>query len=100
VEGAAVEPPELGFAVHPLAAAWYDALKGGPEARYYTPATWQRARLAAEELSRYLYAEKRSPTMHAAIQADMKALLVDAGELRRLGIRLPPPTTRERGTDE
>jgi hypothetical protein len=88
VEGAAVSVPELGFEAHPLAAAWYAALGDGPEAQFYTPAMWQRARIAVELLSRLLASDRPSSQMYAALQVDMKALLCDAAELRRLGIEV------------
>jgi hypothetical protein len=88
VAGAAVVAPELGIDVHPLAADWFAALSEGSEALYYTPAIWQRARVVADMLSRLLASSRPSSQMYAAIQNDMKSLLVDAGELRRLGIEV------------
>lgn len=88
VEGAATSQPELGMEVHPVVADWYAALADGPEAQFYTPAMWQRARIVARMLSGVLGAERPSSQMYAALQADMKSLLVDAGELRRLGIEV------------
>jgi hypothetical protein len=49
---------------------------------------WQRARIVAKMLSGVLEAGRPSSQMYAALQADMKSLLVDAGELRRLGIEV------------
>lgn len=80
--------PELGFEAHPLAASWYAALSEGPEAQFYTAAIWQRARVVADMLSQLLHSGRRSSQMYAAIQSDMKSLLVDAGELRRLHIEV------------
>lgn len=74
--------------VHPVVADWYAALADGPEAQFYTPAMWQRARIVARMLSGVLEAGRPSSQMYAALQADMKSLLVDAGELRRLGIEV------------
>ena len=88
VEGAAASQPELGMDVHPVVADWYAALSQGPEAQFYTPAMWQRARIVARMLSGVLEAGRPSSQMYAALQADMKSLLVDAGELRRLGIEV------------
>jgi hypothetical protein len=81
VTGAAAESPALGIEVHPLVADWFAALSDGPEAAYYTPAMWQRARIVAKMLSGVLEAGRPSSQMYAALQADMKSLLVDAGEL-------------------
>lgn len=88
VDGAAASAPELGFETHPVVADWFAALSDGPEARYYTPAMWQRARIVAKMLSGVLESGRPSSQMYAALQQDMKSLLVDAGELRRLGIEV------------
>lgn len=89
VGGAAAGAPLLEMDdVHPLAAEWYAALSEGAEAQFYTPALWQRARVVARMLSDLLNSSKPSSMMYTALQADMKALLVDAGELRRLHIEV------------
>jgi hypothetical protein len=88
VDGAAAEAPDLGIEVHPIVADWYAALSLGPEAQFYTPAMWQRARIVARMLSGVLESGRPSSQMYAALQSDMKSLLVDAGELRRLGIEV------------
>lgn len=86
--GAASAPPPLAIEVCPVVADWYASLADGPEARFYTPALWQRARLVAKMLDGVLTSGRPSAQMYAALQADMRALLVDAGELRRLGIEV------------
>ena len=96
VDGAG-EQPELGIDVHPLVADWYAALDRGPEARFYTPAMWQRARIVARMLDGVLTSGRPSSQMYAALQADMKSLLVDAGELRRLGIEVQAAEPVETG---
>lgn len=88
VSGAAVEAPSLGLDLHPLVSDWYASLASGPESQFYTPAIWQRARLVAKMLDTVVTAGRPSSTMYAALQQDMKSLLVDAGELRRLGIEV------------
>jgi hypothetical protein len=88
VDGAAATQPPLGLEVHALVADWYAALAAGPEAQFYTPAMWQRARIVARMLDGVITAGRPSSQMYAALQADMKSLLVDAGELRRLGIEV------------
>ena len=88
VDGGAASQPALGIEVHPLVTDWYAALADGPEARFYTPAMWQRARIVARMLDGVLTSGRPSSQMYAALQADMKSLLVDAGELRRLGIEV------------
>ena len=85
VHGAALKAPALGFEVNPMVADWYASLTEGAEAAYYTPALWQRARIVAVMLSKLLESGRPSSQMYAALQGDMEALLVDAGELRRLG---------------
>jgi hypothetical protein len=88
VDGAAVVVPELGFEAHQLVVDWFASLADGAEAQFYTPAMWQRARIVAEMLSRLLSSSRPSAQLYTAIQQDMKSLLVDAGELRRLGIEV------------
>lgn len=88
IPGAAAAAPALGVEVHPLVASWFAALERGPEARFYTPAVWQRARIVAVMLSKVLESGRPSSQMYAALQSDMKSLLVDPGELRRLGIEV------------
>ena len=88
VDGAATSAPALGVEVHPIVADWYAALSLGAEAQFYTPAMWQRARIVAKLLDTVVMSGKPSSMMYAALQSDMKALLVDAGELRRLGIEV------------
>ncbi len=86
VHGAALQAPALAADVNSMVADWYASLTEGAEAAYYTPALWQRARLVAVMLSKLLEFGRPSSQMYAALQNDMKALLVDAGELQRLGI--------------
>ena len=95
VTGAAAEPPLLDLDVPDVVADWYAALSQGPEARFYTPALWQRARVAAVMLAGVLRSGRPSSQMYAALQRDMQALLVDAGELRRLGITVQPAAETE-----
>lgn len=85
----APEPPPLDLPnAHHLAVDLYDALRNSAEAAYLTPAAWQRARVSALVLSQQLASGKPSAVMYSALQADWKALLIDAGELRRLGIEI------------
>lgn len=84
----AVPPPPLDLEVHPLAAAMYDALCGSMEAGYLTAASWQRARISAYVLSEQLNRHEVSSVMYTALQQDWKALLIDPGEQRRLGIEV------------
>jgi hypothetical protein len=76
--------------VHPLAADFYASLALGAEAAFYTPAMWQRARIVARMLSGVLESSRPSSTMYAALQPDMRFLMVDAADLRRLGISVRP----------
>lgn len=88
VDGGAAKPPKLGFEAHPIVADWYAALADGPEAKFYSPALWHRARVVAKIMSGVLESGRPSAQMYSALQTDMKSLLVDAGELRRLGIEV------------
>lgn len=87
--GAAPSAPELGIpGCHVLAAEWYASLEGSVEARFFTPAVWQRARINAKVLSDFLSSSKPSSMLYAAIQSDWRSLLVDPGEQRRLQIEV------------
>lgn len=88
VAGAAPAPPLGMEGLHPLAVAWYESLPGSPEAAYYTPAIWQRARLTAFTLSGALFRPSMSAPLWQALQNDMRDLLVSSAELRRLGIEV------------
>lgn len=88
IPGAAVVAPTLGVEAHPMAGAWFAALEHGPEAQFYTPAMWQRARIVAVMLSRLLESARPSAQMWAALQTDMRGLLCDPAEMRRLGIEV------------
>lgn len=88
VAGAAVAGPALDADVVPMVADWYASLSDGAEAQFYTPAIWQRARVVAVMLSKVLESGRPSSQMYTALQNDMKSLLVDAGELRRLHIEV------------
>jgi hypothetical protein len=88
---AASQPPLAIVKCHPLAAALYASLKDSPESKFFTPAAWQRARVASYVLSELLKnagAKGISSMMYAAIQSDWKALLIDPAEQRRLGIEV------------
>lgn len=88
VSGAAPKAPPLGVEVHELASDWYESLAGSPESRFFTPAVWQRARIAALMLSRLILSSKPSSMWYAAIQSDWRSLLVDPAEQRRLQIEV------------
>lgn len=93
VQGAAPAPPDLGLDdPHPLSLSLFEALKHSPESAYLTAAGWQRARISAKVLSDLLNSGRVTAGMYEAIQADWKALLIDAGELRRLGIEVQRAT--------
>lgn len=85
----AAPAPALGLDdAHPLAVELYEALKGSAEARFFTPAVWQRARVHVLVLSTLLRSSRMSSQMYAALQGDWKSLLVDPAEQRRLGIEV------------
>jgi len=46
-----------------------------------------------------LRSDRVSPTTYKAIQSDWKALLIDAGELRRLGIEVQRPAQVDPGEE-
>jgi hypothetical protein len=89
VSGAAAAPPELALEnVHPLAVSLFEALKDSPESQFLTPAAWQRARISSAILSDMLRSGQVGALKYKMIQDDWRALLIDAGELRRLGIEV------------
>ena len=100
IPGGAPAPPELALVdPHPLAVSLFEALKCSPESAYLTPAGWERARVSAHVLSMQLRSDRVSPTTYKAIQSDWKALLIDAGELRRLGIEVQRPAQVDPGEE-
>lgn len=85
----AVDAPELGIAdVHPLAAALFGSIAASPEAQFFTPAVWERARVHTSLLSRLLNSDRPSANMYAALQSDWQAMLISPAEQRRLGIEV------------
>lgn len=86
----AVVVPELGLVdVHPLARDLYESLKDSGQSLYYEPSDWQRARLMVEMLSSLLYEPgKRSSMMYAAIQQDLRDLMVCEADRRRLKLEI------------
>jgi hypothetical protein len=56
----------------------------------WSPATWQRARIVAHMLYGVITSDRPSATMDAALQQEMRSLLVDVAELCRLGIDVQP----------
>lgn len=85
----AVDAPELGLSdVHPVAQSLFDSIASSPEAQFFTPAVWQRARVHTHLLSRLLNSDRPSAQMYAALQGDWQALLISPAEQRRLGIEV------------
>lgn len=87
-EGAVDAPPLDLTDVHPMAAALFESIAGSPEAQFFTPAVWQRARVHTLLLSNLLRADRPSANMYAALQSDWQALLISPAEQRRLGIEV------------
>lgn len=86
----AVDAPDLALpGVHPLAESLYEAIKTSPEAQFFTPAVWQRARISTQVLSNALNAGgKMSAIMYSALQSDWKDFLISPADQRRLGIEV------------
>ena len=89
VEGAAAAP-ELGIpGAHPLVADFYAALTDSVEARYFSKADWQRARIELFYLNSLLTCGDTPGAMAwSTVQAGLAALLVSAADKRRLGIEI------------
>lgn len=95
-----VEVPDLDLvAVHPLARDLYDSLKESGQSMFYEPSDWQRARLMVSMLSDLLTTDgKRSSMMYAAIQQDLRDLMVCEADRRRLKMeidRTPADTSEQ-----
>jgi hypothetical protein len=88
--------PELGLPyAHPLARDIYESLKESGQSMFYEPSDWQRARLMVEMLSGLLNGGvQRSSMMYAAIQQDLKDLMVCEADRRRLKMEI------QRGTPD
>ena len=89
-----VPVPELALTgVHPLAADLFESLKTSGQSMYYEPSDWQRARLMVEMLSHMLFSGRRSSQMYAAIQQDLRDLMVCEADRRRLRIEIERGST-------
>lgn len=91
--GAASEQPdELGFEAHPIVQALWDVLGESVEAKFYSPADWQRVRLELFYASHTLSSGKISSMAWTAVQSGLSELLVSPADKRRAGIELQPKT--------
>jgi hypothetical protein len=90
---AAAGPHDLGFnSPHPLVARLWVTLQTSAEARFYSPADWQRASLELLHVNELLTSGKPIPAASwAQVQHGMNALLISPAEKRRCGIELKPP---------
>jgi hypothetical protein len=90
IAGAASEQPaELGFVAHPLIKDLWTALGGSVEAKFFSAADWQRARLELWFANRLVRSRKGiSAPAWAAVQAGLSELLISPADKRRAGIEL------------
>ncbi|OBJ60247.1 hypothetical protein [Mycobacterium asiaticum] len=86
---ASEQPAELGFAAHPLIVDMWNALGGSVEAKFFSAADWQRARLELWFANKLVRQRKAiSAPAWAAVQAGLSELLVSPADKRRAGIEL------------
>jgi hypothetical protein len=76
----------------------WTALQASAEARFYSQADWERARLELWHANSLLTADKPIPAASwAQVQRGLSDMLVSPAEKRRTGIELQPP---DRDADE
>jgi hypothetical protein len=99
-----VKPPAARREWHPIAKAWYKALRGSGQSEFYEPSDWAMAQIVAESISRDLEPQvvavpestgepvfEKVPMKGASLSAYLKAmtaLMVSEGDRRRAGIAL------------
>lgn len=91
----AVEVPELGMDVHPLAADLYASLADSGEARFYEPSDWEYARMTAYVTSKLLDSSRISAQLLAAVDGMWARLLVAEGDRRRVHLEVERNSTVE-----
>ena len=93
VPAAGVHDRELGFdgPVHKLIESMWEALAESCEARFYSAADWERARLELWHANTLLVSEQPiRANSWSAVQNGLSALLISPAEKRRCGIELTP----------
>lgn len=91
-------PPELDMGGS-IAVDWFEALKCSPQARFFTAADWQRARLTAVLMSRLLAQEDPRSGLASVVSSNLDALLCSEDKRRQLRIEVRPEGA-ESGEDE
>ena len=84
--GASVAPPEIREDIHPMAAAWYEALQVSGQAQFYEASDWLQAQIVAEAIDRFM-AEGSAALLNSILSAS-GSLLVTEGDRRRLRLEL------------
>jgi hypothetical protein len=88
---AALEDRELGFDAHELVARMWAALLESCEARFYSAADWQRARMELWNANEVMRSGKPiSGNTWATIQHGLNAMLISPSEKRRCAIDVRP----------
>lgn len=86
---AAEEQPDLGFDAVGLIRDMWDSLGGSTEAKFFSAADWQRARLELWFANKVVSGEEpATASKWAAIQEGFSALLISPADKRRAGIEL------------
>jgi hypothetical protein len=80
----------LGFDAHPLVADLWAAILESVEARFYSEADWQRARMELWYAHRTMSGGRPSAVAWAQIQRGLTELLVSPAAKRRVAIGLKP----------
>lgn len=90
---AGVRPVGLGFEAHPIVQDLWDVLGESAEAKFYSSADWQRARMELFFASYTLNSDKIGAVAWAAVQSGLSELLISPADKRRAGIDMKPKTS-------
>ena len=83
----AVKAPAMPRNLHPVAAAWWRALKASAHVEFFEPSDWAAAQLVAHEMTRMLKVEFKAAAFTAVFQA-MDSLLTTESARRRARIEV------------
>jgi hypothetical protein len=87
-------PDSLGFDfdAHPIIQSLWDVLGESAEAKFYSPADWQRVRLELFYGHKVLSGGQIGAMAWATFQSGLSELLISPADKRRAGIELKPKT--------
>ena len=86
--GQAAKQPDLGFNAHPMVVDLWGSLNESVEAKFFSAADWQRARLELLFVDYTLHEGKMTSANWQRVQQGLNELLVSPADKRRAGIEL------------